>query len=305
MAAYSGWPMLAFWHMGTGSVVGADNTFVEDLRTRFQARFGIGPYVIGHPTGWGSWTATDEVTTMFGPSSYYFKGGHDYTLKSTINLTPGFWNPISNPDFLAREDGSHYQAAWTEALGYHMVADHIYIDSWNRVLDGSGIFAGQTLSHTASDTGSCSTWTNLHADSWGSSERVYIDVTAANAAQWNDDLADDAEFLTNDIPEHIAPGERRMVTVVVRNTGTRAWTGAGQDKLDVVTGMPWVPDGAGSIDDSRDDIATYGGVFRGRPRAFSFEITGPCDEGSYTFSFRMSHGSERFGDTLWATVEVP
>jgi hypothetical protein len=305
IARYTGWPMAAFWHTGTGSIVGADNLFVEDLRTRFAASFGIGPYVIGHPDGWGAWAATDEVTTMFGPSSYYLRDGNDYAEKPTINLTPGYWNPLGDAAYLARAEGSHYNAAWSDAKGSRTFVDHIWIDSWNRVEEGSGIFDGQSLSHAASYAGSCGTWVNRHADAWGPDERRYIKYTAGNASEWSDDPTDDAEFLAHDIPENLAPGERRMVTVWVRNTGTRPWTGAGGDALDVVTGDLWVPNGAGAIDDTLDEIAKYGGIFRGRPRAFTFEITGRCEPGEVTFSFRMIHGEERFGDTLWRTVTVP
>ena len=179
--------MIAFWHTDTGSIVGGSNDFVIDLKARFQAEHGVVPYVIGHPNDFSQWAATDEVTIMFGPPAHFHQSGRDGAGLETINLTPGFWNPISNDWYLPRQGGVNYDTAWATAQGRKDQARHLYIDSWNETGEGSGIFAAQLSSYGASDTGSCGSWVNLHADSFASdSPRHYIDVTATQAAAWND-----------------------------------------------------------------------------------------------------------------------
>jgi hypothetical protein len=305
VATYAGRPMIAFWHTDTGSIVGASDAFVQDLKSRFQSQYSTTPYFIGHPNFWTRYPSAEEVTLMFGPPQHFYQGGRDGAGKPTINITPGFWNPISNPFYLPREAGARYDAAWATALSRRAQVDHLYIDSWNETGEGSGIFDAQTFQHADSYPGSCGNWVYRHADAWGPRTRHFIDVTAANAARWNDTPEDDAEVVAHDLPASLRRGERRYVTVVVRNSGDRPWRGADGDRMAVVEGGAWVPGGAAPIDDAQDEIPFYGGLFRGRPRPFTFEIVAPCNPTTMGVGFAMSRGALEFGDRVRQTIAVP
>jgi hypothetical protein len=304
-ARYGGRTMLAFWHTAAGSIVGASDAFVRDLKARFQTRYGDTPYVIAHPNAWESFASTDEVTLMFGPSAHAFQGGRDGAGAKTINITPGFWNPISNAHYLAREGGARYAAAWETAQGWRSVARHLYIDSWNETGEGSGIFEAEAFQHAASYSGACDSWVYRHGDAWGPSPRHFIDVTASNAARWNDVPDDDAVIVSHDLPATLRRGERRLATVVVRNAGDRAWSGASGDRLEVLEGAALVAPGFVGIDDASNEVAKFGGVFRGRPVALTFEIVAPCTAGAVAVAFRMRRADGRlFGETLRGVVSV-
>jgi hypothetical protein len=306
LATLAGRPMIAFWHTDTGSIVGGSNDFVLDLKARFLAEHGVTPYVIGHPNHFAQWAATDEVTLMFGPPAHFHQGGRDGAGEETINLTPGFWNPISNAWYLPRLGGSNYDTAWATAQGRRDQARHLYIDSWNETGEGSGVFAALLSTYTAADTGSCGTWVYRHDDSFAAdASRHYIDVTAAQAAAWNDVPEDDALFLAHDLPATLRAGERRLATVVVRNTGDRAWTGAAGDALRATAGAALVDLAVLPLSDALDEIPDYGGLFRGRPRAFTVELRAPCEPGNHGLVLQLHRGAVPFGEALtWAiTVE--
>ncbi len=59
------------------------------------------------------------------------------------------------------------------------------------------------------------------------------------------------------------------------------------------------------IDDNENEIPVFGGIFRGRPVAFSVEITAPENEGSYTTNWSMfQDDSGWFGDILTKQISV-
>jgi len=285
-ARYDDRPMLAFWHTSSGSITGASEAFAADLKARYMADYGVEPYVVAHPNDWRTFTSTDEVTQMFGPPMHFFQSGRDGAGKPTINITPGFWNPTSNPFYLPREGGTHYEDAWTTALAHRAESDHLYIDSWNETGEGSGLFAAQPRSYGASDRGSCGTWINPHDEAWGADARAYIRATAARSAEWNDLPDEDATLVAHDLPAHLAPGEWRLVTVVMRNTGDRAW---GEE---TTLGLASASEGlvrAPSSPTPARAIPPYAGVARGMPEAFTFPIAA-CASGDITLQLRGPAG---------------
>ncbi len=59
------------------------------------------------------------------------------------------------------------------------------------------------------------------------------------------------------------------------------------------------------IDDTADEIPTYGGIFRGRPKTFAFSLVPPATPGAYTLRFRMlREGTAWFGERLDVNVSV-
>jgi hypothetical protein len=59
------------------------------------------------------------------------------------------------------------------------------------------------------------------------------------------------------------------------------------------------------IDDASDEIPTYSGIFRGRPKTFDFSITAPVTTGLYDLHFQMLQESTAwFGERLDVQVRV-
>ncbi|MBI5494734.1 MAG: hypothetical protein HY904_06865 [Deltaproteobacteria bacterium] len=282
VATWGGRPILAFWHTDTGSIVGASSAFVADLKARFQAEFGVEPYLVAHPNLWSQYADTDEITQMFGPPQHFFEVGHDGAAHPTINITAGFWNPVSNPFYLPRLSGTNYDNAWAAALARRGAVRHLYIDSWNETGEGSGLLDAVPVNHDVTDTGSCGTWVSPHADGWGPSSRHYIDVTAARAAEWNDNPEDDAELLVHDLPLTLQAGEVRAATVVVRNLGDAAWTAASGHGLRAggISTAPVV------------DLPAGARVVRGDVHAFPVVLAAPCTAGTVAVPLAMEkHGT--------------
>jgi hypothetical protein len=53
-----------------------------------------------------------------------------------------------------------------------------------------------------------------------------------------------------------------------------------------------------------DELDVYGGLFRGRPRAFTFELSAPCSIGPVTVSWQMSRDGVPFGSLESVTSDV-
>jgi hypothetical protein len=281
-----GLPAVAFWH--SESMSGVDNAAVLDFKARFQADFGAACYFIAHPNNWKNFAAVDEITQMVGPPTHYLITGHDAGNFPTINVEAGFWNPTSNTFYLPREGGTHFDDAWQSAQAQRAKARHVWIDTWNETGEGSGMFAGEALTYAATDKGPCSQFVNLHAESWGSEPRHYIDVTRAQASAWNDAAELDAEPLASDAPTTFHPGEQRYVTVVMRNTGDSSWPTPGPQ-----LGLS----AAAAADDfhiaapvnATGDLLTqrFGGVARGLPGVFTVLVTAPCTPGAHMLQLQM------------------
>ena len=59
------------------------------------------------------------------------------------------------------------------------------------------------------------------------------------------------------------------------------------------------------IDDSEDEIPTYGGIFRGRPKTFDVQLTAPLTTGHYELQFQMVRELVAwFGETLDVEIEI-
>jgi hypothetical protein len=59
------------------------------------------------------------------------------------------------------------------------------------------------------------------------------------------------------------------------------------------------------IDDAGDEIPTYGGIFRGRPKTFALQLTAPATPGTYDLNLQtLQEGVVWFGPRLCVRVEV-
>ena len=184
--------------------------------------------------------------------------------------------------------------------------EHVYIDSWNETGEGSGIFEATPTTYSASSGGPCGTWVHKHEDAFGPSPRHFIQRTAEYAARWNDIADDDAAFVAHDLPTQLRPGERRVVTVVMRNTGDRTWSRASVDRLAPVAGAALLPEGAVFVEESNHaEGARLGGYTRGLAAAFTFELRAPCSTGDVSLELRMQKSTGApFGSVVRHTLSV-
>jgi hypothetical protein len=285
---------------------GLDNQTVLDFKARFQADFGSSCYFIAHPNDWRNYPAVDEITQMLGPPTHFAKSGHDAAGNPTVNLEAGFWNPTSNTFYIPREGGAAFDAAWTSAQQERATSRHVWIDTWNETGEGSGMFAGDTLSYAATDKGPCSQFVNLHAESWGTESRHYIDVTRAGATAWNDVADLDATPLAGDAPTSLKPGERRYISVVMQNSGDTTWQAPGQQLgLSAAAAADDFHIAAPASPQADELSKRFAGVARGLPGVFTLLVTAPCAPGKHTLSLEMIDAQQgRFGTAFSLDVDV-
>jgi len=268
---------------------GISDDFFQDLKSRFKAEFGYDLYLMAPPGYGDQYPSVDETHNAFGPIEFY-KGGKDGSGHNTIEVIPGFCSVAGdyNPGY-GRNGDTRYASQWNEALSYKSQVNYLGITSWNYNPEGSNISDSETQVN--------SNTVNWCLDEvWGSSSsRHYINLTANYAAQWNDIAGNDADFISQDIPSTMIAERTYPITVTFRNTGDNKWTGAGDYKLGLISDVLTNPENV-AVNDSEDEISAFEGIFRGRPKTFSFNFTAPSQPGYYSLSWRMKQGSSQFGD---------
>lgn len=104
-----------------------------------------------------------------------------------------------------------------------------------------------------------------------------------------------AQFVSSTIPASLFPGERRVVTVTMLNNGatpgTNDWNST-YELFRVSTNFGWSKKSVG------------GTVPVGSNHTFSFVITAPSSDGSYTFEARMRVGGSLFGELVSIPITV-
>jgi hypothetical protein len=301
-------PILDTWHVKL-NCTNLSSLTRTDVSSRLAAALGTAhPYFTNgfvmvttalHPP---TLSFADEQVPQFEISQYY----HPVTYNSigAAQLKGGYWDQnIRNPgSFLARAGGVNYSNAWQQVN--RATTRRIYLESWNEFDEGSGLYAG-TNSSPYIRPGSSNTNTDVWSTTGDPFE--YIKTTARGAAGFNDTPWQSAKILWHNIPTNLTPGETRTVTVIVRNTGNASWTAAanyklgqaGTDSASFVTGDRVL------IDDAQDEIPFYGGIFRGRPKKFTFTIQAPMTNGVYATHWQMlQEDSAWFGDTLSLSIHV-
>jgi hypothetical protein len=133
----SGRPVILLQHRGSDIVSRYDHTFVEKLRQRFAAVFGVPPYLIVD-TRWehlpdalvDDWyRATPGLAPATQPG---------YATSGIVSLSPGYDDgAVTNRHVRDREGGAFYDRGWQRALGkgLHLIV----LDSWNHWSDGTAI----------------------------------------------------------------------------------------------------------------------------------------------------------------------
>ena len=248
----------------------------------------------------------DEIVEQFSSLQYYEAN----TLNgiTSVQLKGGYWDQnIRNPGkFSPRNGGSPFSNAWGQVD--RNTARRVYIESWNEYNEGTGIYAaevGPPYIHPGSG--------NTNTDVWSSSNDPfeYIHTTAAGAAAFNDTPARNAKILWHNFPATMHAGETQTVHVVVRNEGDVSWTAAANYKFGEKELKDPVRFGTNRylLDDAQDEIPVYGGIFRGRSKAFQLTLVAPTVPGNYLTHWGMLQEHVAwFGEELaytFAVVKAP
>ncbi len=282
-------PLLTTWHtLQSQNTASLSRT---DVESRLSASLGAahpdfnnGVYMVTTAINQPILSWSDERIAFFETHSYY----HEDTTSgvTAAQVMGGYWDEnIRNPGtFIPRDGGVNYQNAWNSVQSNN--PDRVYVESWNEYDEGSGIYAVDT---------SASPWIkpgNTNTDTWSTTNDSleYIKTTAAGARQWNDRPDHDARFLWHNIPAVMDVGETHTVQVVVRNEGDLSWTGAEDYKFgqkEYLADEVLFGPGRYLIDDTQNEIPVYGGIFRGRPMVFEFDLVAPSAPGDYQTHWGM------------------
>ncbi len=304
--------MLNTWLMGYTK--NDDKLTRRDVESRLAARLGDRYPVFKQPvyqiatpwffedTQYPRWA--DQLDRQFATPDYYAEcniPGHvgGYTVKPGVSNQ----NIVSPGYFLPRRGGREYQVAWRKVLEQNPGHHRVFVESWNEYDESTGIYAadpGPPFISPDNHGGN-------HHDTWSATNnpREYIDTTRHFASLFNGRPACDAEFIGYDLPTRVTPGQKFSVEIVVRNRGNEKWSAAAGFHLDVQA----TPFCRGPIimddRDPADEIARFGGIFRGRPKSFRLQMTAPEKQGRYEMYFQMrKKDTGPFGQRLHPCVEV-
>jgi RHS repeat-associated protein len=99
-----------------------------------------------------------------------------------------------------------------------------------------------------------------------------------------------ATFISQSVPSAMNAGQQYIVSVTMRNTGTKTWTAADQHRLGSQN-----PQDNGTWGIARVGVPAT--VAPGSDATFTFNVTAPASPGTYYFQWRMlQEGVEWFGD---------
>lgn len=102
-----------------------------------------------------------------------------------------------------------------------------------------------------------------------------------------------AQYVSQSAPSIMQPGEKRVVSITIKNAGMTTWTQAGQYKL----GVQSPQDNTLWVGGTRIYLEPNETIAPGQSQTFGFEITAPHTPGTYDFQWRMvQDGVEWFGE---------
>jgi hypothetical protein len=300
-------PLLTTWHtLQSQNTASLSRT---DVESRLLASLGAahpdfnnGVYMVTTAINQPILSWSDERIASFETHSYY----HEDTYRgvTAAQVMGGYWDEnIRNPGtFIPRDGGVNYQNAWSSVQSNN--PDRVYVESWNEYDEGSGIYAVDTLVSPWNQPG------NTNSDTWSTTNDSfeYIKTTAAGARQWNDRPDHDATILWHNMPEVMDAGETRTVQIVVRNEGDLRWTSAEDYKFgqkEYLADEVLFGPGRYLIDDTQNEIPIYGGIFRGQPTVFEFDLVAPLVLGEYQTHWGMLQEHVLwFGEELTVPITV-
>lgn len=308
LARFNDRPVLDTWHVkfNLANLAALTRADVESrLRNALGAshpRFSNGVYMVTTALNDPTISWADEKVPQFEINEYYREAVWGRLL--AVQLKGGYWDQnIRNPgDFLPRAGGLPYSNAWSRVN--RVATRRVYVESWNEYDEGTGIYAANPgAPYVRSGSG------NTNNDTWSRANDPfeYIKTTARGAATFNDWPERDAKILWHNLPARMLPGETRTATVIVRNEGDATWSESAKFRLGQKEFLDPVLFGAGRylINDAQDDIPTFGGIFRGRPKTFTLALKAPTAAGLYTNHWSMLQENVAwFGEELTHTILV-
>lgn len=301
-------PILDTWHVKF-NLTNLSSLTRADVETRLRNAFAAshplftnGIYMVTTALNDPTFAWTDEKVPQFEVNEYFRLA--TWLRVNAVQLKGGYWDQnIRNPgDFLARNGGVPYSNAWSRVN--RAVHRRVYVESWNEYDEGTGIYAANPgPPYIRPGSG------NTNTDVWSSSNDPYeyIKTTRRGASTFNDWPERDAKILWHDLPTRMRPGEMRAATVIVRNEGDALWSEAAKYRFGQKEFLDPVLFGPGRylLNDAQDDIPTYGGIFRGRPKTFTLSLQAPTIPGRYTNHWSMMQESVIwFGQELKQVILV-
>jgi FkbM family methyltransferase len=280
-----------------------------DVEQRLTAAFADKSKIFANGI-WMTSTACIEPDLSFSDERMVMFSGLHYCIQCTHNgvrayhLQAGYWDQnIRRPGiFMPRAGGRIYKNIWDyviETIGTDL--QRVYVESWNEYDEGSGIYAADP---EGPHIDGCNASDN--SDFWSSSNDPfeYIRTTRLGASRINKIPDLDAKILSYQSSIECAAGSTCQVQFHVRNQGNALWTGA--DGI----GFGVRPTSASAnleyrfadFDIDIDEIAKFGGIFRGRPVKFTGEFGAPSQPGTY--KTRWSMFSEKNGVRNWFGEEI-
>jgi hypothetical protein len=310
LAQMNGRVQLDTWHVKFN----ADNVSSltrSDVESRLSAAFGAAHPVFNNGV-WMITTALNAPTLTFANEQFpqfeitAYSSTVTYQGYTATMVKAGYWDQnIRNPGSeLPRDGGTHYTSAWAGVLANPAI-HHVNVESWNEYDEGSGIYrANPGPPHIVPGSG------NTGTDTWSATgdPLQYIKATAAGAQQFNDTPDRGAQILWHNLPTQMTPGQIMDISAIVRNMGDISWTGAQGFQFGQENTRPGEVTFAADqslLDDLTNEIATYGGIFRGRPVTFQLRLVAPTTPGTYVTHWSMwQPDSGYFGQELDWTIEV-
>jgi hypothetical protein len=308
LARQAGKPILDTWHVKF-NCANLESLTRADVSSRLVGAFGA-----AHPCFTNGFV---QVTTALNPPTLSFADEQVpqfeitayaypviYNSISSVQLKGGYWDQnIRSPgSFLPRAGGVNYSNAWSQVD--RGATQRVYLESWNEYDEGSGLYAGTNLPPYISPSN-----TSGNTDVWSATGDPfeYIKTTARGAAGFNDSPWQFATILWHNIPTNLASGETRLVTVIVRNAGNASWSAGASYKLGQADAdsVSFVSGRRVLLNDVQDEIPLYGGIFRGRPKTFTFTIQAPTTSGTYMTRWQMLQENVGwFGQVLPVSIIV-
>lgn len=304
--------MLNTWLMGY--IKNHDKLTRRDVQSRLAARLGDRHSIFKNPvyqiatpsffedSEYPLWS--DQLDRQFATPGYFAESSipgyvGSYTVKPGVSnqniVAPGY--------FLPRRGGKEYKEAWRKVLNHGPIHKRVFIESWNEYDESTGIYAADPGPPFISPDNRSG---NDH-DVWSDTKnpREYIDTTHHFASLFNGRPARDAEFIGHNLPSRMTPGQTLSAEIVVRNRGNEKWSAAAGFQL-TVEETPFCR-GPIMMDDRdpMDEIARFGGIFRGRPKIFRLQMTAPEKQGRYDLYFQMQKkDTGLFGRRFRLSMEV-
>jgi PKD repeat protein len=309
LARIDGRVVLDTWHVKF-NLTNLNSLTRADVESRLQAAFAAnhpvftnGIRMITTALNDPTLSFADEKVPQFEITDYYYPV--QWLQTWSAQLKGGYWDQnIRNPgSFLARSGGLFYSNAWNRMIAGRGIMHRAYLESWNEYDEGSGMYAANPgPPYIAPGSG------NTNTDVWSAANDPYeyIKTTARGASAFNDWPDHDAAIVWHNIPARMQPGETRTATVIVRNEGDALWSEAAkfrfsQSDFDAVN----FGHGRYLIDDSKDDIPTFGGIFRGRVKVFQLTLTAPVQPGNYLTHWGMlQENVEWFGQQITQNIYI-